>query len=135
METNQIIHEFLTGTACVCPCECDCQDFERGLISNECPAHNDDPQFVEGCPVHNKGGNVPAYDSDPAACLDLIAELADDKAYFVSMATSRHMSKTFYHCRLTGLVPDSTFESEACESLPAAVANAVRQLAEKENYD
>lgn len=37
---------------CICPKTCDCQDFEEGLISNECPVHNDYPNPTRDCPVH-----------------------------------------------------------------------------------
>lgn len=40
--------------ACSCPTECDCQDFEAGLVSNECPEHNDFPRPSLTCPVHGE---------------------------------------------------------------------------------
>lgn len=40
------------GPICMCPTECDCQDYDAGLVSNECPIHNDDPQPSPFCPQH-----------------------------------------------------------------------------------
>jgi len=40
------------GPICTCPTKCDCQDYERGLVSNECPIHNNEPQPSPECPQH-----------------------------------------------------------------------------------
>lgn len=40
------------GLICTCPTECDCQNYEAGLVSNECPIHNENPQPAIDCPQH-----------------------------------------------------------------------------------
>jgi hypothetical protein len=42
------------GGACACPNECDCEDYENGLVSNECPVHNLYPRPAMDCPVHGE---------------------------------------------------------------------------------
>lgn len=51
----------LVAQKCICPKECDCQhpptkdNEHEGVhhISNYCPVHNENPYYIEGCPVHN----------------------------------------------------------------------------------
>ena len=40
------------GLKCTCPTRCDCQDYDNGLVSNECPIHNTEPQPSLDCPQH-----------------------------------------------------------------------------------
>jgi hypothetical protein len=40
------------GLICTCPTECDCQSYDAGLVSNECPIHNENPQPAIDCPQH-----------------------------------------------------------------------------------
>lgn len=40
------------GLICTCPTRCDCQDYENGLVSNECPIHNTEPYPSLDCPQH-----------------------------------------------------------------------------------
>lgn len=44
------------GLICTCPTECDCADYEAGLVSMECPIHNETPQPSPECPQH--GGTL-----------------------------------------------------------------------------
>ena len=39
---------------CTCTKVCDCQDYEKGLVSNECPVHNVNPQPSPNCPAHGR---------------------------------------------------------------------------------
>lgn len=51
---------------CGCPRVCDCENFDVGLISNECPVHNHfpPPQPAPDCPVHGDGGNRSRWFND-----------------------------------------------------------------------
>lgn len=39
---------------CTCPTSCDCACPNDGLMSNECPIHNDHPQPNPDCPQHGQ---------------------------------------------------------------------------------
>ena len=39
---------------CECPAVCDCQDYDHGLVSEECPVHNDFPYCSPDCPRHGE---------------------------------------------------------------------------------
>lgn len=49
---------------CDCPTECDCQNFDAGLVSEECPIHNHKPRPSLTCPVHGEASNPPAGESE-----------------------------------------------------------------------
>lgn len=50
-----ILGEPRTTPKCCCTTVCDCQDFDKGLVSTECPVHNDFPSPNPECPVHMNG--------------------------------------------------------------------------------
>lgn len=48
------IWKFRKKDGCIClkEGECDCEDPDNGLVSMECPTHNENPYPNPGCPKH-----------------------------------------------------------------------------------
>lgn len=86
-DNNRKLHELITGKGCICPTECDCENEASGLVSNECPVHNDYPQFTEGCPVHDDGDFIPAYDTDISAAMEAVEWAREERELLFNLST------------------------------------------------
>lgn len=75
---NRRIHELMGRTICVCVTECDCEDFEKGLVSNECPEHNDNPYPHPDCFEH-ADVDLPDYYNDPIVAREALAFAVEQK--------------------------------------------------------
>lgn len=48
---------------CTCPTECDCENYDAGLVSEECPVHNWHAKPSQTCPQHGETPVTPEMDA------------------------------------------------------------------------